>query len=90
MKREQAKKMSGVHLEEYLDAFHQETSLRLSKAEFQRVLEEFFFLTFDAYVGGEGDRAEAWDKFEKWLWGKNTNISPIAVFRAVDNVDSYT
>lgn len=50
-------------------------------------LHHFFRLTFDASIGGEGDRALA---FAAWVRHLGDGLEARRYFHAVDRVDSYT
>jgi hypothetical protein len=50
-------------------------------------LQVFFGLTFDAYIAGEGDRAEAW---AKWVEHIGSDYEAQRYFNAVDAVHPYS
>jgi len=62
----------------------------LTGPQYQRVLEEFFYCTYDAYIFGSGDRRLAMGRFGQWLADHHPGIEVAWVFASVDNVHSYT
>lgn len=88
--REEAARLAGEDLIQYYAAFNKVGFCVLSRGDFETVLEEFFFETFDAFVGGEEDRAVAMGRFKKWLQKNFPGVDPRRVFHAVDSVNPYT
>ena len=90
--REEAQGMSrDSELPKFFAAYQALTNDRVTTQEsFSRILEEFFFLTMDAYITGEGDRIESMIRFGVWLKTYAPTVYPSKVFYAVDSVHAYT
>jgi hypothetical protein len=91
--REECKELaSGADLDEFYRAFKSSDGIQVSKKAFQKILEEFFYCTLDAFVRGSGpmDREQSFQAFSEWLEKNHPDIHPLRVFTAVDSVHAYT
>ena len=62
----------------------------LELAAYVMVATQFYMLTFDAYIGGEGSSAKSWARFVGGLAVRHPDEDASNIFRSVDNVHAYT
>lgn len=87
----EARKFADDCLDAYYQAFQTLAGPEaLTQAQYREVLVEFFYNTFDAYIGGTEDRGLAMDRYQRWLGHAYPTVNAGQVFRSVDMVNAYT
>lgn len=90
MTRKEAKQFATEDLDKFWGMFQGFSHSGITKAQYKRVLEEFFYRTMDACISGIGCRRVAMAYFRVWLEANHPKVSLQHVFDSVDRVHAYT